>query len=230
MEEKILAIVIPVFNNWHFTKNTIQYLNCLNKTHHIIIVDNASTDNTSKLISSENITVIKNSQNLFFAKACNQGYFEAKKLGYKNVMFLNNDIKVVDKYSDWTKDLIHYSELGMIVGPTVGCLDSNYNFICEAGKIPTNGHWYLSGWNITASIENWDKLVLPGEIGPFSSEFGFYFEDTDLGLRAHKQNIMCSVVPVPVKHFGKASSKQLGVNTLFSNAKTIFLNKWGKTT
>lgn len=224
--EKKLAIVIPVYNNWAFTKNTIQYLDCLPNNHVIIIVDNASSDNTSNLISNEKFIILKNKTNLFFAKACNQGYVEAKKLGYENVMFLNNDIKVTSDFNSWTDSLIKSAEKENIAGPTVGCLADDLSFICETNKFPTKGVWYMSGWNITASISTWDKLILDGNEGPISPEFNFYFEDADLGIRAQKLNIPSEIISVPVKHYGKATAKNIGVGVLYQSAREIFLKKW----
>jgi GT2 family glycosyltransferase len=222
--DKKLAIIIPVYNNWAFTNNTLQYLDCLKNNHKIIIVDNASTDNTKNLISDEKITVIKNKTNLFFAKACNQGYVEAKEQGYENVMFLNNDIKVTDKFDCWTDPLIDSAEEGCISGPTVGCLANDLSFICETAKFPTKGIWYMAGWNIIASVSTWDKLTK--EEGPFDLDFPFYFADTNQSLTAQKLGIKSEIIPVPVKHFGKATAKNIGVNELYQSARNVFLNKW----
>lgn len=49
--EKNLAIVIPVFNNWLYTQKTLKYLQHLPNDHLVIIVDNGSDDQTKKLIS-----------------------------------------------------------------------------------------------------------------------------------------------------------------------------------
>jgi GT2 family glycosyltransferase len=225
--DKLLAIVIPAWNNYHaYTKKTLQFLKKLPPNHKVFLIDNASTDDTKFLVSSKNIEIIHNKNNLFFAKACNQGFTLAKTQGFQHVMFLNNDIKIIGNYDSWTKPIILQAEKGKIVGPTVGCLDDNLNFICESNKFPVKGHWYISGWNITASVNTWNKLILPHHKGPINEIFGFYFEDTDLSLRAQKLNIVCEIIPVPVKHFGKATSKKLGLNELYLRAKNIFLNQW----
>lgn len=226
-EEKTLAIIIPVFNNYLYTNKTLKYLSYLPKDHLIIIVDNGSTDKTKELNTSFNYFVIHNSENLGFAKACNIGYAKAVELGYENVMFLNNDIKVIDNYSNWTEALIKRAKEGIIVGPTVGVLDTNLNFVCEVSKWPTKGFGYLSGWNITSSVNIWNKLISEGEIGPFSSDFGLaYFEDPDLCFRANDIGVKFEVIQVPVKHYGKATSKNIGLSALYQHAKPIFMNKW----
>jgi GT2 family glycosyltransferase len=224
---KTLAIVIPVWNNWQYTKKAIRDLLELPNNHQVIVVDNGSTDDTTKIGGfGGRVLVRRNNENLGFAKACNAGFALAVEQGFENVMFLNNDVKVLDCHDSWTASLISAAERGSIVGPTVGCLDSNLNFVCEAVKYPTRGFGYISGWCIVASVNTWQKLILDGDEGPFSTEFGFYFEDTDLGFRAKAQNIPCEVVPVPVKHLGKATAKLLGVSELYLKAKPIFMAKW----
>jgi GT2 family glycosyltransferase len=221
-----LAIVIPVWNNWIYTKRALSDLRKLPDDHKIIIVDNGSTDETKDL-TEDGICIVRNATNLGFAKACNAGFAKAVQLGFENVMFLNNDIRVQHSFDSWTQPVIAAAKRGSIAGPTVGCLDKDLGFICEASKWPSRGYGYLSGWNITASVNVWNQLVLENHEGPFSIEFGLaYFEDTDLGLRAREQNIPCEVVPVPVNHLGKATSKKLGLSGLYQHAKPIFMNKW----
>ena len=127
--DKVLAIVIPVWNNFQYTKKAIQMLVKLPDNHKIIVVDNGSTDETKSLKSSQNIEIIRNNENLYFAKACNQGFLSAKNQNYQNVMFLNNDIRVFGNYDCWTAPLIQKAEKGCIVGPTVGCFSNDFSFI-----------------------------------------------------------------------------------------------------
>lgn len=225
MIQNSVAIVMPVLNNWYYTKKAIQYLSKLPSTHKLIIVDNGSTDSTAMLQSTNDLVVIHNKENFGFARGCNIGFASAREMGFRYVLFLNNDIRVFDQLSSWTETLIDHAEDGAIVGPTVGCLDDDLNFICEASKFPSRGHGYLSGWCIMAKTETWERLAEGDEL--FSTEFGLaYFEDTDLGFRAREQDIPCEVVPVPIKHLGKATSKQLGITDLYLKAKPIFLKKW----
>ena len=84
--------VIPVFNKAELTKQ------CLTKLaevttgceYEVIVVDNHSTDETPEFLAGlgGDIQVIRNEENLGFAKACNQG---ARAARGKHVLFLNND-------------------------------------------------------------------------------------------------------------------------------------------
>jgi len=223
---KKLAIVMPVWNNWHYTKRAIEMLSKLPDDHLLIVVDNGSYDDTKSLLEGPGLRVIRLPENLGFAVACNTGYQYAKDNGYEYVMFLNNDIKVMKDHESWTQPLLEAASDGSMVGPTVGCLDSNLNFICEAKKFPSAGYGYLSGWNLTAKTETWESLTKENETGPFSTNFFAYFEDTDLSFRAMQQDIGFKVVNVPVKHFGRATGKKLGLSVVFSQSKAKFLELW----
>ena len=228
--DKILSIVIPVFNKFNFTKSCLNDLSHLPSDHEIIIVDNASSDETRQsLKNSTEIIYLRNDTNLGFAKACNIGYNHAIAT---NVLFLNNDIRVKSNHSSWTQPLIERCSQGL-VGPTMGQLNADLAFVKEANAI-LSGNSYLSGWCIAASKEIWSKLWIPRaetskNTAPqvFSEEFGLaYFEDTDLGFRARQLGIPMQVIDVPVIHFGKQSSKQINTAMLYLQAREIFIKKW----
>jgi GT2 family glycosyltransferase/tetratricopeptide (TPR) repeat protein len=87
-----VSIVIPVFNKAALTKQCLTKLaevttNC---EYEVIVVDNHSTDDTPEFLAGlgGDIQVIRNEDNLGFAKACNQG---ARAARGKHLLFLNND-------------------------------------------------------------------------------------------------------------------------------------------
>lgn len=220
-----LSIVIPVYNNVNFTKSCLIDLNKLNSNNEIIIVDDASSDNTEQIVKNfERVKYIKNSSNLGFAKSVNIGYSHSSS---DNVLFLNNDIRVKDNFSNWTDDLINECNQ-YLIGPTGGLLDKQGNFIRETNNI-VSGNFYMSGWCLASSKANWSKLILPNHVGPFSEEFGkAYFEDSDLGLRAAELKIPFKIVSIPVVHFGHITTKKLGLSILYKSAQKIFKEKWSR--
>lgn len=242
-----LSIVIPVFNKWNFTKSCLNDLSKLPNDHEIVIVDNASTDETNKELSgSTEITYIRNDQNLGFAKGCNKGYYHSSAtIDGGSVLFLNNDIRVKHDHETWTKIILDKCHLGL-VGPTMGQLDKDLNFVQEANRV-LDGKSYMSGWCLASTRKIWNTLMIPRpkddrlivEMGwernndeycqLFSEEFGLaYFEDTDLSFRARKQGIKFEVVDIPVVHFGKQTSQQLNTYQLYKQARQIFVKKWNK--
>jgi len=219
---KILSICIPVYNKWNFTKSTLNDLSRLPNSHQLIIVDNASSDETQKqLESSKEIIYYRNDVNLGFSKACNIAYSLSTS---DNVLFLNNDIRVQSNNHNWTAELINHCHEGL-VGPTMGQLDSNFNFIQEANKV-LPGISYMSGWCLASSKNIFDKLKVNNYCGPFSEEYFVYYEDAHLSLMARELNIAMKVVQVPAVHFGKISSKQLNTYDLYQKSKNIFVKNW----
>ena len=223
MSDKILSIIIPCFNKYNFTKSCLDDVSQLPEDHEIIIVDNGSTDQTVSLAIHPRIIYLDNATNLGFAKACNQGYATTNA---PNVLFLNNDIRVKSDFTTWTQSLIDKCPTGL-VSPTMGLLNDKLYFVKEANEILI-GNCYLSGWCLAGSKDNFNKLILKNNSGPFDESFFCYFEDTDLSFRAKQLNIPLQVAEVPVVHFGKTSSKQLNVPQLYKNARQIFLKKWKK--
>lgn len=233
--DKVLSIVIPVWNKYNFTKACLQDLDKLPEDHQIIVVDNGSSDETQReLEGNKKITYHREPVNLGFAKACNLGYSMAVA---PNVLFLNNDIRVKSNHENWTQELIKWCSQGL-VGPTMGQLDNDLNFVQEANRVLT-GKSYMSGWCLASSKEIWDKLEIrrdttilydrnpPPQI--FSEEFGLaYFEDTDLSFRARNLQIPMHVVEIPVVHFGKQTSRQLNTRELYQKARQIFVKKWSR--
>lgn len=235
MTDKVLSIVIPVFNKFNFTKSCLNDLSKLPDDHQIIVIDNASSDETqSQLESNKGITYHRNAENYGFAKACNIGYSLATA---PNVLFLNNDIRVRERHSDWTSELIKHCSHGL-VGPTMGQLDSRLNFVQEANHVLSDNS-YMSGWCVASSKKIWEKLrardyIVGGgihignELGPFSEEFGLaFFEDTDVSFRARQLDIPMQVVSIPVVHFKHVTSNQLNTSKLYKQAREIFIKKWG---
>ena len=229
---KILSIVIPVYNNWINTNYCLTYLSSLDKSYEIIIVDNGSTDGTDKNIkkyieSMHNLIYIRNDKNIGFGAAVNMGF---KKSTGQIVMFLNNDIKIKDKSLIWLEELCNFilKNNSMLVGPTGGFVDinNNFNFKYETSDINQRIN-YMSAWCLSAKRDVWNLLIIKGQDGPFDSKnFFAYFEDTDLGFRSKQQNIIFHIYPLPISHIGQQTSKFLNTNQLYLNSKYNFIKKW----
>jgi GT2 family glycosyltransferase len=223
----MLTIVIPVFNNFNFTKSCLKDLSKLKETQ-IIIVDNGSTDDTININSNLNFEIndlltIRNETNLGFAAACNIGY---KNANYNNVMFLNNDIRVQKNHESWTNIILESLNDNNIVGPTMGLLNESFGFVKEENKLINSKLAYMSGWNLTAKKSVWNKLIEDGDCGPFSTRYFAYFEDTHLSFLAKEKGIEFSVVPVPVFHFGRTTGKMLNISELYLGSKNKFISYW----
>ena len=113
-----ISIIIPVYNKYNLTLKCIQsiYQNTRDIDFEIIVVDNASTDETKEInnIFDQRTKIIRNIANLGFSKACNQG---AAKSSKPNLIFLNNDTVTTP---NWANALIKthqkYENIGCVGG------------------------------------------------------------------------------------------------------------------
>jgi len=116
-------LIIPVCGQLEFTKKCLKSIkkNTLFKDYHLIIIDNASMDDTLKWLlhhRDKNMTIVANSENLGFVKAINQG-IELSRAEY--IGFLNNDIEVS---KGWLTNLVEILASDKTIG-AVGPICSN---------------------------------------------------------------------------------------------------------
>jgi GT2 family glycosyltransferase len=216
-----LSIVICCYNKVNFTISALNDLFLLPQdTHELILIDNASTDTTQEemlKIKRDNFIYIRNETNLFHSGGCNQGY---KVSAGKNVLFINNDIRVKSNHNNWTEEIIKNCS-SSVVGPTMGLLDDKFNFVKEANE-QLKGNVYISGWCIASSKENWNVIEKTyGSI--WDEKYPLYFNDAKLGYNCEKLGITKKIISLPINHFGKISTRQLNVPKLYTEARKIFI-------
>jgi len=227
---KDLSIIIPVFNNWKFTKSVIDYFYKNNQSNiELIIVDNGSTDETRYNIlkyNMNNLVYLQNEKNMGFGFASNLGLGISKG---KNILFMNNDVLFAVKDNKWINELIKTIESNdkCLIGPTGGMIDKKtFNFLYETND-PNKEINYISGWFLCGTRKTFDKLLCSGCGGPFDSlSFFVYFEDSDLGFRAAQKGIQLKLYGVNIHHIGKQTSKILNVSKLYAEARSKFIEKW----
>jgi len=163
-----ISIIIPVFNKIEYTKYCLDYLykNTSEKYKwEVVIVDNGSNDGTDEYInnnyiSKSNLSYIRNSYNMGFAKACNMGIVSRKG---KDVILLNNDILPLN---NWLEAIMEEIEADIQIGLAGSCLlYPNTDLIQHIGvKIGTEdgktiAPYHNSRLEKLSNIENQSKYV-----------------------------------------------------------------------
>jgi GT2 family glycosyltransferase len=225
---KDLSIIIPVYNNCEFTRSCLEDLSRLDLNAEIIIVDNASEDNTSDVVSEAWVKKSDRGWLVYHRNDKNLGFGAANNIGYaissgKNVMFLNNDIRVDMMHEDWPKLLM---DSDGIMGVQSGRINSKHEPLGEGVFDPEVKGGYLSGWCLCAKREIWDKLVLPRQSGPWDEAFFLYYEDDDLSFRAKKAGIPLLIGAIPVHHYSRVTGKKYNMFYFLKKSKRIFKEKW----
>ncbi len=185
-----------------FSGNTLQ-------VRKIIIVDNFSTDNSIENLSKdEKISIIKNSENFGFAKACNQG-FKACSAPY--VLLLNPDTQLFDRtLIDCKNFLESHLEIDIL-----GCqlLDEAGNISSSCARFPEPIGMFFDAFGLSKIapkifrpailMTDWDHLEsryvdqvmgafmymrtdIFNKLGYFDERFFVYFEELDFSYRLAK--------------------------------------------
>jgi GT2 family glycosyltransferase len=240
------SIIIPVYNSVNFTKSALEDLSRLPSNYEVIIVDNASEDNTAEVVHDfisnqkeefARLVYIGCPRNLGFGRSNNKGQ---KHASGEYLLFLNNDIRVVDRHNDWPEIMIEHAD-DHIVCTQGGLLDSQFNFVKEGTGLSQTDYWYASGWCLCGSRKLFDRLILnhfsddkTDEIcdgkawGSWNEKYFLYFEDGDLTWRAKELGIKFKEVSVPVHHFARVTGRKYNMLHYYRKSRKIFKKEWSK--
>jgi GT2 family glycosyltransferase len=196
------SIIIPVFNKADLTRSCIDRLIKTTSPDlrcEIIIIDNASTDDTDSMLGAykDNVAVIRNKENAGFTIACNQG---AQAASGEFLVILNNDVLVQD---DWLQWIVETAERDNSIGAVGAKLIFPDGTLQEAGGIIWND---ASGANYGRTDDpnhpkyNYVRKVdycsgacllvrrnVFHEVGGFDARYApAYYEDADLCFAVRK--------------------------------------------
>lgn len=246
--EIISSIIIPVFNKAEYTFQCLRALmNEIDFTRHeIIIINNASTDETSRLLSlfTNKIRVINNAQNEGFVIACNQG---AKIARGRFLVFLNNDTLVQSRWLDYMLATIESDETIGAVGSMLlypnGRVQEAGGIIWRDGNAFLYGHSghpddyrfnYMREADYCSGASLLVRRNLFESIGGFDERFvPAYYEDTDLCMSVRAAGFKVIYQPLSkVVHYEGITAgvnPQSGFKRFQSINRKKFYEKWRET-
>lgn len=221
-----VTIVIPVFNQLHYTKQCLESLNASGCSDAmIIVVNNASTDGTREYLAKRKVMrVIDNAENLACSTAWNQGFRAAATTW---TLFLNNDVVVP---SGWLENLVAFAESEKvdIACPALGEGDLDYdlknyahNFMAKMKQVRrdmAHGVCFLVHRKVFEVIGGFDENFRKGGC-----------EDADFFLRAQRAGLKLAMTGgAYIHHFGSKTQKTLKAERGSTRAETVgyFRSKW----
>ncbi|MGE3977471.1 MAG: glycosyltransferase [Nitrospira sp.] len=202
-QEKVTcSIIIPVWNKLELTVQCLTALAAVTteSSYEVIVVDNHSTDGTAEYLTSlsGDVQIIRNQENLGFAKACNQG---AKAARGKYLVFLNNDTIPL---KGWLKALVSevegYSEVGIVGSKLLypdGTVQHAGVVLNRSDGLPYHIYRGFPGDTPAVNQRREYQVVTAAcllirqslfmELGGFDEGFRNGFEDVDLCLKASER-------------------------------------------
>lgn len=239
-EEATCSIIIPVWNKLELTAQCLTALATVTTepSYEVIVVDNGSTDGTTEFLSSlsGDVRIIRNQENLGFAKACNQG---ARAARGKYLVFLNNDTIPL---KGWLKALVSevegYPEVG-IVGSKLLYQDGTVQHagvvLNRSEGLPYHIYKGLSGDSPAVNQRREYQIVTAAcllirqslfmELGGFDERFRNSFEDVDLCLKAGERGYRVVYQPRSVVYHLESQTPGRNLHDE-SNAERL-LERWG---
>lgn len=173
MNMEKFAFVILHYNTIEDTEACVKSIhnNCRNNDYHIYIVDNASPNESGKLIrekyaSDKKVSSILSNENLGFAKGNNLGITEAIKDGYSDfIVVLNSDTKI--RQRDFCEKIIksynsnHFAVLGPTIYTPIGCTTINPGrlYVLQGRELDFLKNYYSKGLKYLKN-ENFLKLKI----------------------------------------------------------------------
>jgi GT2 family glycosyltransferase len=244
-----VSIVVISFNNVGMPRGCIEsiFRNTVWPNFEVIVVDNASTDETRawlRFVARErgDVRVVLNAENRGFAAANNQGLAVATG---EFLVLLNNDTIVP---RGWLEPL-----LAQLRQPDVGLVGPVTNFVGNEAKVDVDYRSvedmeaFAQRWMTTHIGEEFDISMLAmfcvalrkevhAQIGDLDECFGTgMFEDDDYSRRIQAAGLRTVCTPASfVHHFGQASFRKLidsgEYDALWNRNKEIYESKWGRWT
>ncbi len=196
-----VSIVIPTFNNKRYTVECLMSISRARTTvsYEIIIADDCSEDGTAELLSDiPGINVLKAKKNLGFLRNCNRA---AQHAAGQYILFLNNDVQVLDGWLDELLDTLKTSDDIGVAGPKI--LYPNGRLQEAGARINPDGSAELIGLfenpNLPRYCYDRDVDYVSGaclitrlddfkELGGFDTIYApAYYEDSDYCFRLRKK-------------------------------------------
>lgn len=243
MINNTLSIIIV---NWNSGVQAKTCIDSLNEQCPVIVVDNASTDDSQNAVAKlPGVTVVQSDQNLGFGKACNLG---AQHASSDFLLFLNPDTAVypgtLDQALAFMQDAAH-ADVGICgvqlvdesnrVSRSCARFPTPSGFAAHAFGVdrvfPRSGH-FMAEW-AHDSTRDVDHVIgaffmvrreLFESLNGFDERFFVYLEDLDFSYRARQAGWRSVYLSdVQAFHAGGGTSNQVKAKRLFYSLRSRLL-------
>ncbi len=244
---KILDLDIVIVN-WNSGSHLFDCLTSIDaRVRSVIIVDNASTDNSLKDISTFKdlpINLVRNKRNAGFAKGCNIGMRHSQA---KTVLFLNPDVILSEGALAKSYEAFKYRQDASIMGIQLRDKHNNVTKTCANFPrsyrilsqilgldriLPIAPRHFMSKWDhkssrfvpqVMGAFFMTSRLTYD-QLGGFDERFFIYYEEVDFAYRAFQKGLRSYFfADVYAYHFGGGSSSKVKDKRLFYSLQSRIL-------
>lgn len=202
VQTKLIVAIIPAYNEEKYIGSVV--LKALQYVHHVIVVDDGSTDQTAEVAGLAGAIVVRHIINRGKGVALNTGFSKAQEL------FLPNVVVTMD--GDWQ----HMpEELPLVMGPVLNDtadLVIGSRYLEKTSHVPIQrvlGHWgftslvnALSGTPLTDSQSGFRAFSLPAITALTFSSKGFSVE-SEMQFLARDYHFRVTEVPITIRYEDK---------------------------
>jgi GT2 family glycosyltransferase len=235
----VISIVLVLFNRAELTLACLRSIaEHQNEEIEVVIVDNASSDQTSHLLDRlKGARIIRNSENRHFLAGVNQATTECRG---EYILLLNNDAQLLPGALQSALGTLRSSaDIGAVGGRIIlldGTLQEAGSVIWQNGSCSGYGRGddpsapmycfrrdvdYCSGAFLLTPRKTWEKL------GGFDTVFApAYYEETDYCMRLWAQGLRVVYEPgAAITHYEFGSSKSATAANLQARHQTLFAER-----
>ena len=228
-------MIVPTYQGRHHLEGLLPSLRKQTLPHEVIVVDNASTDDTHEFLRRgwPDVRLLALPENLGFGRAVNEAVAASSA---RTIVLLNNDIVCTPTFLERLVDALDPAD-GVTMAAPVLVRRGDEGRIDTAGIVvdkTLHGFNHLYGEPVEALKDGaFDPLAPCGgaaafdraaflEVGGFDPAFFAYLEDVDLGIRCSSRGWRCRLAPTAVAIH--AHSGTLGEGSSAKNRLTA----WGR--
>lgn len=199
-----LTIIIVTFNSSQVIEQCLSHLNVVK--YDIVVVDNASSDNTSQIVREKfpEVKLIQSDKNLGYGRANNIGLRQAKT---EFALVLNPDAFILEESTEIALGVLKNNSKIALASPEIF-----HTADAEATIVPQPGDYRLANFIIGGVL--FMRLEVFRKIGFFDEDFFMFAEDNELSDRATQNGYQIVLINnAKAFHSGAGSSKKSLRNT-----------------
>lgn len=231
-----LSVIIPVYNRVESTLRCIDAIREFNTAApcEIIIVDNGSTDETPRALSSppyaERVVHIRNEENLGVSKALNRGCRAAQ---HEILCCMHNDVFLYRQ--NWAARIVEFIRGSEKIGVTgiygAKTMRRDGSFRGRTIVHSLQGRPSLSGDFAAVAVVDGVLMAMKKRVyeatGGFNEDLAVHFYDKDMSLRMLSRGFVNYVINIPFEHACAVTRTQIrGDDEIRNRAQEIFRTIW----